>query len=241
MLLPENYLKIKHLTRNETPVQNSCIVIVWIYLLHLRIITFFLAFNTFGIMITTIHEHSVDLDLLPPNARILDAGCRDMGFTNALRAMGHHVCAIDIDYLPEGTDYIRVGLGVVNGKGYISNDKDPQARRLISPREFGNASPIVAQNECLVLTLDALEKGDGGKFDLIKLDIEGMETDILEKAQHPIAKQVSVEFHAHLGETERYLDLLLVMLSEFYTIHNAVWEKRHGCSENYWDILLIAK
>ena len=109
----------------------------------------------------------------------------------------------------------------------VSSDKDPQARRLI---EGGDT---------LVFTFEELEE-DHGKFDLVKLDVEGEEIKILKSNKHPMAKQLSVEFHAHLGQTKEELDALLEYLSQFYTIH-AKWESRHGAGFNYWDTLLISK
>lgn len=197
-------------------------------------------------MITTIDEHSVDLSLLHEKANILDAGCRGMGFTNYFRQLGHKVVAIDIDYL-ENSDYRRVGLAAIGGKAYISTHTDPQARKLISPKPFEKMNTAnmktLAANEVFVLTLNQIKKGEGiESFDLIKLDIEGEEYSVLRTATHPVAKQISCEFHAHTGsQTKEELDELLEWMSEWYTIHNAVWEKRHGCSENYWDVLCTAK
>jgi FkbM family methyltransferase len=191
-------------------------------------------------MITEIFEHSVDLSLLPEKANILDAGCRGFEFTRYFRERGHEVTALDIDYLPEKDYYKRIGLSNINGKAYISNDKDEQARKLIGGKEFLKDSFVLAQNEVYTVTLDQLEK-HLGRFNLIKLDIEGKEYDVLKEAKHPIAKQVSVEFHAHCGQTKEQIDELLDKINEWYDIHNRVWEERHGCSANYWDILLIAK
>ena len=79
------------------------------------------------------------------------------------------------------------------------------------------------------------------KWDLIKMDIEGEEIKVLRSLQHPYCKQISVEFHAHCGQTKQELDELLDWLSTWYDIHNRVWEERHGAGFNYWDVLLIAK
>jgi hypothetical protein len=80
-------------------------------------------------------------------------------------------------------------------------------------------------------------------WDLIKLDIEGEEYKILERATHPMATQVSVEFHEHTDKRigRDKLDDLLNRLSQFYYINNRVWESRHGAGFNYWDILLTSK
>lgn len=184
-----------------------------------------------------IAEHSVCLDLLPTKARILDAGCRGMEFTNFFRDKGHKVIALDIDDIGDQKEYTRAGIGSISGFSMITPHSDPQARRLDGIR---NRGMVKHENEVCVFTLEELEAGE--KFDLIKLDVEGEEMMILPTVKHPIAKQVSVEFHAHCGRhSKKDIDDLLDMLSEHYTIYNRVWESRHGCSPNYWDILLIAK
>lgn len=187
--------------------------------------------------ITTIDEHSFCAELLPENANILDAGCRGMGFANYFRGLGHKVLAIDIDVF-DG-DYMQCGIGPCMGAAKVSNDSDVQARKIKDLRFHGTIMP----DEFWVFRLQELEQmAKCEKFDLIKLDVEGEEFHILGSATHPIAKQVSVEFHAHTGTNDKEeLDLLLDTLSQWYDIYNRVWEKRHGCSENYWDVLLVAK
>lgn len=190
--------------------------------------------------ITVIAEHSVCLDLLPPKSRILDAGCRGFDFTDYFRDRGHIVCAIDIDDLGFGqTRYLRAGLSTINGKAQVSGHKDPQARQIINPQRSGDFVHL-AEDEVYIFTFAQLKNGK--EFDLVKLDIEGEEVPILEQNHHPMAKQVSVEFHAHCTlYTRARLDALLDSLEQFYTIHNRVWESRHGAGFNYWDVLLIAK
>lgn len=195
--------------------------------------------------IDTIAEHSVCLELLPENANLLDAGCRDMKFTNYFRELNHKVLAIDIDIddLPEGVLYKKIGLSTNFGKGYVQKDSnDKQATKLVYT-DFNcyPHSKSLASNEVLVYSLEALEKMAGGKFDLIKLDIEGEELPVLTTAKHPIARQVSVEFHIHCGQKLEDVNALLLMLGKYYDIHGAVLEDRHGAGLNYWNVLLISK
>lgn len=181
-------------------------------------------------MITEIAEHSVDLSLLPLKANILDIGCRGFWFKDYFTSLNHNVIALDIDELPRG-DYRKIAISDVDGFCSMVNTSDPQARHI----KTGNDIPM--------FTLDSLSKLCYiDKWDLIKIDIEGEEVKVLKSISHPYCKQISVEFHAHCGvQTKEQLDSLLDWLSEWYTIHNKVWEQRHGCSFNYWDILLIAK
>lgn len=173
-------------------------------------------------MIQVIAEHSVDLSLLPKNAIILDGGCRGFEFSNYFRELGHQVLAFDIDML-EG-NYIRAALGLNDGWCSVNKTNDPQATHTI----LGNDTKIHK--------IESL-----GKFDLIKLDIEGDEYEILKHSEHPMAKQLSIEFHAHCGkQTKEQLDELLIYLSQYYNI-TATWESRYGAGFNYWDVLFIAK
>jgi hypothetical protein len=189
--------------------------------------------------IKVIAEHSVCLDLLPDKARILDAGCRGMEFTHFFRDKGHSVMAIDIADLGSEQSYVRAGISTVTGKAQVTNHVDPQARHIYKPIPAGSYVHK-DDDEVYVFTFKELENGE--PFDLVKLDVEGEEFHVLTQAKHPMAPQVSVEFHAHCGQqTKEHLDHLLLFLSEWYTIHNQVWESRHGAGFNYWDVLLISK
>lgn len=181
-------------------------------------------------MIQVIAEHSVDNKLLTHNGNILDLGCRGFDFEYQLDCMGDfNIHCIDIDEL-EG-DYFRLAISDKNGMCAVNHTGDKQATHI----KEGNEIPM--------MTIETFSKMVNVKhWDLIKMDIEGEEIKVLESAKHPMAIQVSVEFHAHCGvQTKEQLDALLDKLSEYYTIHNRVWEQRHGCSHNYWDVLLIAK
>jgi hypothetical protein len=177
----------------------------------------------------TIAEHTVDIDLLiDPGKYILDAGCRGMGFRNEFGGY-HNVYSIDIDDLLDES-YLKVGIGPITGWGGVSKHSDPQARQLTE----GSTVPIHT-TETLKELLSVPH------WDLIKLDIEGMEYEVLKQAKHPIAKQVSVEFHIHCGQTKEEIDELLQYLEQWYDIPVKVYEQRHGLPANYWDCLLVAK
>lgn len=182
--------------------------------------------------ITTIAEHNVCLDLLPKKATILDAGCRGMQFTEEMRSLGHYVYPLDCDTLPN-TDYFQFALSNKQEPYSVVNTNDPQATHI----------ELCTFSDKLTHTIESFSKiVNVNHWDLIKLDIEGAEIAILEDAKHPIADQVSVEFHAHCTkQTQASIDLLLTHLSNWYTIHNAVWESKHGAGFNYWSVLLIKK
>lgn len=180
-------------------------------------------------MIKTIFEHSFIEELLPKRAFILDLGCRGFEFTDYFKEKGHSVYSVDIDKL-DRKDYFQFAISDKQGNCGIEYNCDPDATKMKHGTEV-EMHTIKSFSELVEVT----------EWDLIKMDIEGAEYDILNNTQHPIAKQVSVEFHAHCGQTKQQLDALLIKLSQWYDIHNRVWEQRHGCSENYWDVILISK
>lgn len=181
--------------------------------------------------IVKVAEHSVDESRLPAYANILDAGCRDFTWYNAMRELGHNVYPVDIDFLETDIPYYRIALSHENGECSIEWSRDAQATRM----QPGSGTPM--------MTIEKFSELVGvNHWHLAKFDIEGSEYLILKNAHHPIADQVSVEFHAHCaGHTKQQLDELLDYLSEYYYITNRVWEFANGAGYSYWDILLIAK
>jgi FkbM family methyltransferase len=182
-------------------------------------------------MIQLIGEHSVDVDLLrksnSPN--VLDLGCRG----HTLRDLNHHhyyIMLREIDIDADANPQYQLAISYKDGMAGVNKTNDPQATHITE----GSDIPM--------MTIATFSKMVGVKhWDLIKMDIEGEEYNVLKHAKHPLATQVSVEFHAHINQTKEQLDELLTYLSQFYTIHNQVWESRHGAGYNYWDVLLIAK
>jgi FkbM family methyltransferase len=182
-------------------------------------------------MIQEIHEHSIDLDLLPKNANILDLGCRGFEFTNFFRQLGHNVYPVDVDDLGKD-DYYRLAISDKDGMCAVEHTQDPRAKF------------IKEGNEIKKMSIKSFSEWVGvDTWDLIKIDIEGEEYNILKNIEHPIANQVSVEFHEHCNckVGKEKLDELLDELSNYYNVHNANWEERHCVGNNYWDVLLIKK
>jgi FkbM family methyltransferase len=179
-----------------------------------------------------VHEHTIDLDLLNENSKILDLGCRGFLFKDYIESNNlGKVYAIDIDSF-EREDYYRLAISDSDGTCSIVHTNDPQAKH------------IQEGNEINKMTIESFSKMVGvEKWDLIKIDVEGEEYKILPSLKHPIANQLSVEFHEHcecrIGK--ELLDEFINWLENFYDVYNKSWEQRHGCRENYWDILLIAK
>jgi FkbM family methyltransferase len=183
--------------------------------------------------IKLIAEHSVDLDLLPEKATILDAGCRGFEFTDYFQKRGHTVFSCDIDDLKDRSNYIKMAISDSNGKCSVNHTADAQGKHIVQGTDIHK-----------VTTEEMAKRLSVSRWDLIKLDIEGEEYNVLNNAEnHPIASQVSVEFHSHCRpeQTKAVLDKLLDKLAEFYFIKNRNWESKHGAGFNYWDVLLIAK
>jgi FkbM family methyltransferase len=176
-------------------------------------------------------EHSVDVDLIKPGAKVLDIGCRGFGFTNAMTALGCQVHAIDPDTLDGGV-YHKCAISTYDGTCDLVHTNDPQGKYIKS----GNVIPV--------FTLKSFSEKVGVKWwDLIKIDCEGEEYAILPTLTEPIATQLSIEFHEHtakkIGQSE--IDNMLARFEQWYDIRHKVWESRHGAGFNYWDVLLVLK
>jgi len=180
-------------------------------------------------MISVVHEHSVDLDLLPPMANILDIGCRGFLFTDHMRSLGHKVTPVDIDDFPDRT-YYRLAITGQDGRVGIHRNSDPQATR------------VKQGNELLSMTLETFSNSVGiEKWHLIKLDVEGAEYDIIMNLKKAPAEQLSIEFHLHTGiygQTEvKQMEEKLRRIG--YTFASHKMSARHGCGMNYWDSCFI--
>lgn len=180
-------------------------------------------------MITTIHEHKVDLSLLPEKANILDIGCRGFLFTNAMRELGHHVCPVDIDELHESQAYYQMAITNYDGRCGVQHTNDPQATSV----KEGTTIPCY--------TLETFTGIMGIDFDLIKIDIEGSEYQVIMSLKTPPAKQLSIEFHIHTGQiTERMMREMENKLKNLgYTFASHELTNQHGAGFNYWDSLFV--
>ena len=180
--------------------------------------------------IEVIAEHSVDLDLLPySGANILDCGCRGMLFTNEMRRRGHNVIALDCDDLGHN-GYVRLAIGDSVCRVGIKRSKDVQATAICVGNEVDCTT---IQQLCKDYKIDF--------FDVIKLDIEGLEFEVIMSMDRPYAKQISWEAHLHTGvygEAEiLMMENKLLQLGYFPVQHDRT--RQHGLSYNYWDSLWV--
>jgi hypothetical protein len=180
-------------------------------------------------MIEVIAEHSVDIDLLPEKAKVLDLGCRGFLFTDELRRRGHIVLAVDMDKL-DRKDYLQRAIGGELGRVGIKRTSDPQA------------TCVMQGDEVDCLTLDVIiSESKIEMFDLIKMDIEGSEYDVIMSLTKPPAKQLSIEFHLHTpGQGDYQVKLMVNKLEDLgYKAVQHEKTSQHGCGMNYWDTLFI--
>lgn len=181
--------------------------------------------------ITTIAEHSVCLDILPPKSTILDVGCRGFLFTNEMRRLGHIAVPVDMDDLGPENIYYQCAIAGYDGRAGILKNSDPQATR------------ITQGSDVACYKLDTFIKKLGVEFDLIKLDAEGAEYEIIMSLEKAPAKQLSVEFHMHCGITQ---DMMKEMEHKLfyelgYNFASHELTEQHGCGYNYWDSLFIKR
>ena len=181
-------------------------------------------------MIEVIHEHSVDLSLLPEKATILDLGCRGFAFTNHFRELGHTVHAVDIDDLQHG-DYDQCAITNYNGMCGIIHTGDPQGTKI------GPGDAI----RCY--TLEDYMKLKGVEFwDIIKSDCEGSEVEIIMSLEKATAKQYSCEWHLHIGQSKEHVALAVEKLQQLgYEIATHELSEMHGSGLNFWSSLFILK
>jgi len=190
--------------------------------------------------ITTIHEHSVMLSLLPDGANILDIGCRGFLFANYFGERGDKVYPVDIDNF-SGRHYFQCAISDFDGDVFITRSNDPQATSISKTLLV---SPYMETETVGSRKLSTFSKFVGVQFwDLIKMDVEGSEYQIIMSLDKAPAKQLSIEFHMHTGVYGHYemtlMEDKLKALGYYPAKHEMTSE--HGAGKNYWDSLWILK
>lgn len=200
------------------------------------------------VTITEVYEHSVDLSMINLGSRVVDLGCRSLGWSKAMLQHVGQILAVDADesIMMEEKDgrisflhaavwsnsdqpvqFIKFGNGTGN---YVESLKNNHPG--------GHTKELVA-----TVTLDDLIELTGGLlFDLIKMDIEGAEIEVLSKLKAPPARQLTVEFHLHTGTSMTEVAEVVQHLRDIgYEVIQHELTKRHGLGANFWDSLFILK
>lgn len=191
--------------------------------------------------------HTFDETLLTDGV-IIDVGCRGFEFADYFIFKDKKTYCIDpdINVFDNGRGVIISALDQVNmvcaisdkagESGYYENG-EATCLKEIDPDQGHPFKP------CKTITMDDLYEITGTNVDVLKLDCEGAEYIILGETFKPIPKQISVEFHHHTVPTlhNQCYHSIIERLSKDYTMHNDVWEQRHGCGYNFWDTLFIRK
>lgn len=184
--------------------------------------------------------HTIAPELLSDGI-IIDVGCRFFTFANYFA--DKPVYCIDPDpKVFEGapTCFINMCVAISDKSGESAYYENGEATCLkqIDPDQNHQFQP------CKTITMDDLYQITGTNIDVLKLDCEGAEYIILGETFKPIPKQITVEYHAHTVPDLHWANIKSISnrLAENYIVANGMnWERRHGCTENFWDVLYIRK
>lgn len=184
----------------------------------------------------TIREHTI---LVPASGPVLDVGSRAFAFSSALAARGLECYAMDPDpSIVEalGIPLIRKALVREGAPRWqrFHMDSDPQARRLM-PRGL-------TEVECIDIKALMREVGVS-HWGVVKLDCEAAEYGILATWPGPIADQITVEFHEHLGARDpKDYETILGHLGQWYDVVQHEKTLRHCIgTPNYWDSVFVRR
>lgn len=189
--------------------------------------------------------HTFDKSLIGTGV-IIDVGCRAFTFEEHFK--DKVVYSIDPDEKvfkdrEMKPTYLKVAISDKAGETtYYENGEATMIRELDPDPTYEHIDQKY-KNTCKTITMDDLYKITGENVDILKLDCEGAEYLILGETFRPVPKQITVEFHHHcvpVTHAQHYTSII-ERLSKDYTMHNAVWEQKHGCGHNFWDTLFIRK
>ncbi len=188
----------------------------------------------------TIGGHTIDETLLTDGV-IIDVGCRGFDFANCYNKDledrynyfdGKVIYCIDPDeyvfvqtsgILDTNFKFLNLAISDKSGETtYYPNGEATMIRQFDPDPTYPHIDQKYSKT-CKVITM--------------------AEYAILGETFKPIPKQISVEFHHHCVpklHKEKYT-AIVERLSKDYTMHNSVWEQRHGCGFNFWDTLFLRK
>jgi hypothetical protein len=198
--------------------------------------------------LTSVEHHSFFKYLINPDGTCIDVGCGDFAFTNEIKDLCSKVIAIDPGENinpPENNKVIFLNQSLTtsdSSSAYLVKDGRLSAHYTSLERVGEHCSRV--PNLSLDNLVNIFKLRD---VDLIKLGCEGSEYSILYwLSKNPIAKQISVSFHDHLGRnpyknTMTYYEGLFFELKKNYYIVKHTLSSKGEKLTNYDDSLFVRK
>ncbi len=212
----------------------------------------------------TVSEHSIEENLLTPGCWVLDLGSStDFVFAKEMLNRGMKVISVDCNpkiessILPDHINFHFERKAIIPENDFsefktmkVFNDTDAA-----TTSESTNLRPYSVLIETInvetIKISEIMSKYNITEFEVIKIDIEGSEYDLLLQMNHPLSKQLSVEFHdfRDLNPTfpnnEIYYEQLMDKILPHYSIvkHEKTHHPgfAHGHGYNFWDSLFVKK
>lgn len=192
---------------------------------------------------TTISEHTIDLSLIKRDSKVLDLGCRNFSFANAMLEHVDEIYCVDADPDVKTDDkrihYMNAAVSGLNGIGEFVRYGNGTGNYLNRGEQKPMNCDTVNVN---IYTLDKVCRAfDVWFWDVIKIDVEKSEVDIVNSLYRPAAKQLSIEWHMHCGVKEETVKQCFKKLERWYGLAFDDYSEKHGCGLNHWDTLWILK
>lgn len=194
----------------------------------------------------TVSEHTIEETLLNRDSKVLDLGCRYFGWSNAMLEYVDKVYCVDADNTVENYelqfDFLNAAVSFDSGK-YVSFVKYGNGTGNYLYEGGSLPSEFELSNVFCMNLKEVSKHFEVPYWDLIKFDIEGSEFDILINLKEPPATQLTFELHQHTAKkkTEEQVQQLFKHLEQWYNLVHIDYSRKHGLSENYWDVLAVLK
>ena len=190
--------------------------------------------------IINLHEFKVEDSLLTSGGYCLEVGMRSMGLANETLARGMKHIAVEPDlsiFFPSTQDF------KFHNEAIVGNEDIDEVELLVFRDSFCNHlsnisfpfSQTVSGDEMVKHRVKAttiaklMQRYNIKQLDLLTMDCEGSEEDIILAMTKPVAKQIAVEFHTHVGQPILsrdnqiiYLESLGYTMVDFHTHANSV-------------------
>ena len=199
--------------------------------------------------VEVVDNHSVIVDVLR-GGPVLDAGARGFVFAQHFAERGHRVIALDPDPDVEdpeivGVNFMRYGIAAKSATRLLEMTEDPSARRLVRLSYVADTTRRTWTAYAFSIADLTAAVGQLRIFgwDLVKLNVEGEETDILAAWPGPIARQIVVSFHQHTDYKRPVaeIDAALDHMRQWYDVISHESTDRYCAGFNWWDTQLLLK